>query len=460
MKSLPVHPRAQHTIIAVAILVLGGYRIASHIPLFAQAGPRTTATPQKLDEEYTARIKKATPDARILTDLVDHMPASATVPSPLKFLGYVPGEPGQLTYHKDIVRYYEALEKASPRVKLFRIGKSEEGRDMVALAIADEATIKQLDKYKQITARLTDPRKLTDAEAKQLIATGKPIYYATGSIHSPELGSPEMLTELAFRLAVEESPFIQTIRNNSIVVITPATEVDGREKAVDNFKFAQQNPGKPAPGLVYWGQYVQHDNNRDASASAEADAEHPQELPRLGIRRYPRLHETADAALCLDRHRPVQHRCRSDPGQRVVAPRPDGDDGAGEAERPRRVDLQLLRRLGPELHVLDRRHAQLDRPLLRDPELPRAELCRRRQSEPRVVPPEPHAQRHHVGAARQREHPAERHPDLDEQPRQQPRDLPRELLPEEQAHDRARPGEGPLRLRHPRGQRRKSKRRS
>ena len=265
MKFPSIHPRAQQTAVAVAILVFGGYRIAGHMPtpVFAQAGPRTTTAPQKLDEEYTARIKKATPDARILTDLVDHMPASATVPSPLKFLGYVPGEPGQLTYHKDIVRYYEALEKASPRVKLFRIGKSEEGRDMVALAIADEATIKQLDKYKQITARLTDPRKLTEAEAKQLIATGKPIYYATGSIHSPELGSPEMLTELAFRLAVEESPFIQTIRNNSIVVITPVIEVDGREKAVDNFKFSQKNPGKPAPGLVYWGQYVQHDNNRD-----------------------------------------------------------------------------------------------------------------------------------------------------------------------------------------------------
>jgi hypothetical protein len=232
------------------------------MPVYAQ-GPRTTATPQKIDEEYTSRIKKATPDPRILTELVDHMPVSAAVPSPLKFLGYVPGEPGHLTYHADIVRYYEALEKASPRVKLFRIGKSDEGRDMVALAIADEATIKQLDKYKQITQRLTDPRKLGEAEAKQLIAAGKPIYYATGSIHTPELGSPEMLIELAFRLAVEESDFVRTIRNNSIVVLTPSTEVDGREKAVDNFRWALKNPGKPQPGLVYWGQYVQHDNNRD-----------------------------------------------------------------------------------------------------------------------------------------------------------------------------------------------------
>jgi len=245
--------------LALALVLAAG---AYAPPAYAQ-GPRNTATPQKLDQDYGARIKKATPDPRILTELVDHMPVSATVPSPLKFFGYVPGEPGNLTYHADIVRYYEALEKTSPRVKLFRIGKSEEGREMVALAIADEATIKQLDKYKQITAKLTDPRKLQEAEAKQLIATGKPVYYATGSIHTPETGSPEMLIELAFRLAVEESAFIQTIRNNAIVVLTPSTEVDGREKAVDNFRFSVKNPNKPAPGLVYWGQYVQHDNNRD-----------------------------------------------------------------------------------------------------------------------------------------------------------------------------------------------------
>ena len=260
----PLRARGAHAAVLAAAIVFAGYRISTHAPIYAeQAAAKATAPAQKLDEDYTARIKKATPDPRIITEYVDHMPASATVPSPLKFFGYVPGEPGHLTYHADIVRYYEALEKASPRVKLFRIGKSEEGRDMVALAIADDATIKQLDKYKDITAKLTDPRAISEAQAKQLIATGKPIYYACGSIHTPETGSPEMLIELAFRLAVEETPFIQTIRNNDIVVLTPATEVDGREKVVDNFNFSLKNPNKPQPGLVYWGQYVQHDNNRD-----------------------------------------------------------------------------------------------------------------------------------------------------------------------------------------------------
>ena len=240
---------------------------------------------------------------------------------------------------------------------------------MVAVAIADEATIKNLDKYRQITAQLTDPRKLSDAQARQLIATGKPIYYATGSIHSPETGSPEMLMELAYRLAVEETPFIQTIRNNAIVVFTPASEVDGREKQVDNFR--AQAAGQPSPSMVYWGKYVQHDNNRDGIGVGLRLTQvmlktflewHPDRLarpPRVG-----------HAALHLHRHGPVQLRRRSDPGQRVVAARPDRDHGDDQAQRARRVDLQLLRRLGPELHVLDRRHAQLDRPLLRDPELP------------------------------------------------------------------------------------------
>jgi len=241
--------------LAIALAIAG----TGATGMFAQAKP--AAPPQKLDADYTAKIKAATADPRILTELVDHMPASDKVPSPLKFFGYIPGEPGHMTYYKDIARYLDALDKASERVTMFKIGVSDEGRDMYAMAIADEATIKQLDKYRQITAELTDPRKLTEAQAKQLIATGKPIYFASGSIHSPETGSPEMLMELAYRLAVEESPFIQTIRNNIIFVFTPASEVDGREKQVDNF-IAQQK-GQPAPSMVYWGKYVQHDNNRD-----------------------------------------------------------------------------------------------------------------------------------------------------------------------------------------------------
>ncbi|RZI61448.1 MAG: hypothetical protein EOP94_00270, partial [Zymomonas sp.] len=96
----------------------------------------------------------------------------------------------------------------------------------------------------------------------EIIKTAKPIYWVTSGIHSPETGGPEMLIELAYRLAVEDTPFIRNIRDNMITFITPVVEVDGREKMVDTYYYGKKT-GKPKPPLVYWGKYVAHDNNRD-----------------------------------------------------------------------------------------------------------------------------------------------------------------------------------------------------
>ena len=255
-----------HARIAVAGRAFAALALAAGLattPTLAQSKAAKPA-PQKTDEEYTRLIKQNLQDPRITTELVDHLPASDTVPSPLKFLGRAVGTPGELTYAKDIYRYYEALAKASPRAKYWKVGTTEEGRDIVLLAIADEATIKSIDKYRDMLGELTDPRKTTEARAQQLLHTAKPIYYAISGIHSPETGGPEMLIELAYRLIVEETPFIQNIRNNVITLITPVIEVDGREKQVDTYYFNKKRAqGDARLPLMYWGKYVQHDNNRD-----------------------------------------------------------------------------------------------------------------------------------------------------------------------------------------------------
>src|ERR1700734_403746 len=218
------------------------------------------------DEGYSKKIREYTTEPFFLTNLVDHLPASTTVPTPEKILGRIVGAPDILTYSKDIYHYYDELAKTSPRVKVFRVGKSEEGRDFMLVAVSDESNIAQLDRLKEITAKLSDPRKITDAESQQLISSGKPFYWASGSIHSPESGSPEMLMELAYRLAVEETPLIQNIRKNSVFLIPPIVEVDGHDRMVDWANYRKTYPDKPQPDLVYWGHYVQHDNNRDSIA--------------------------------------------------------------------------------------------------------------------------------------------------------------------------------------------------
>src|SRR5712664_1336989 len=234
-----------------------------------KAASRTEALPN--NAEYGARVKENTTQPYFMTELVDHLPASAKVPSPDKILGYTVGAPGHLTYTKDMYRYYRELEKTTPRVRTFVAPeKSEEGKEQLLVAVGDEDSIAKLDHYKAITAKLADPRGITDAEAEQLIGEGKALYWASGSIHSPETGSPEMLMELAYRLAVEETPFIKAIRKNVIVLITPALEVDGRDRMVDTYNYRKANPDKAAPPLVYWGHYVAHDNNRDGLGMALA----------------------------------------------------------------------------------------------------------------------------------------------------------------------------------------------
>src|SRR5690606_35913315 len=113
---------------------------------------------------------------------------------------------------------------------------------------------------------LTDPRATSEERARELIeGVAKPIYWLTSGIHSPENGGPEMLQELAYRLVVQESEFIRSIRDNVITFITPVIEPDGREKQVDTYYFNKQRPeGAARLPLMYWGRYVAHDNNRDA----------------------------------------------------------------------------------------------------------------------------------------------------------------------------------------------------
>jgi len=242
-------------------------------PALAELGqsPKPKAQPappaaQAINEEYTGKIRGYTTEKFFLTELVDHLPASDKVPSPDKILGYVIGTPDRLTYTRDINRYLRELAKASPRVRVFTIGLSDEGREVLAVMVSDEANLSRLERVKDVNRLLADPRKIRDdAEAAALMAETKPIYWVSGSIHSPETGSPEMLMELAFRLAVEESALIRDIRRDAIVMITPVSEVDGHDRQVDVYRYRKENPGKQAPNLVYWGNYVAHDNNRDAT---------------------------------------------------------------------------------------------------------------------------------------------------------------------------------------------------
>ncbi|MFA6229510.1 MAG: M14 family zinc carboxypeptidase [Rhodanobacter sp.] len=223
---------------------------------------------QPVDQGYTAQILKDTTDPSFNSPLTDYLPASSSVPTPEKVLGHIAGAPNYLPYSADVYRYFRALAAASPRVKVFTIGHTEEGREMIAVAIADESLLADLDANKARLAKLADPRSINmdDASADQLIAKSTPVYYITGTIHSTETGAPTALMELAYRLAVDDAPYIKHIRSHVITLITPVVEVDGRDRMVDLYNWHLAHPGENYSPLMYWGHYVAHDNNRDAMA--------------------------------------------------------------------------------------------------------------------------------------------------------------------------------------------------
>jgi len=237
-----------------------------------QAQVKNPYAPDTPEPGSVEAIAKFTTEARFGNPWVAYVPASDTVVSPTKYLGHVVGAEGELSSTAKIYGYFRKLAETSPRVRVETIGRSEEGRDILLVVVSDEAGIRDLAKHKTATAALADPRQTTPEAAEAIIASARPIYYFNAGLHSTETGSPEMVMELAYRLAVSEQPMIKKIRSEVIVLINPVSEPDGRDKQVDWFyrylKGKTDFENLPPVSPPYWGHYVFHDNNRDTHQEA------------------------------------------------------------------------------------------------------------------------------------------------------------------------------------------------
>jgi hypothetical protein len=236
--------------------------------------PAQSVAPDTAEAGSIEEIAHATTEPRFLSPWVAYLPASSSVVSPRAFLHRIPGAPGELVDSAAAYGYCRALAASSPRVRLFTIGRSEEGRDIVLLAIADEQGIRDLERLKAATAALADPRRTDAAAAEALIAAARPIYYLNAALHSDETGSTESVLELAYRLAVSEQPMIRRIRESLVVLINPVSNPDGRDKQVEWFyrylKGKTDLASLPRQAPPYWSKYAFVDINRDAHQQVHA----------------------------------------------------------------------------------------------------------------------------------------------------------------------------------------------
>lgn len=199
-----------------------------------------------------------------------------TVPAPETVLGFKVGEDRKLANWEKFVAYFKRLSETSDRIKLDELGKSTLGRPFVAATISSPENLKRLAEFKQIQQRLSDPRLLTtstEAGITDLIRAGRTVVVITCSIHATEVGGTFTATELAYRLASENSPEIKQILDNVIVLLVPSLNPDGTDIVANWY---QKTLGTPAEGTAppeLYHHYTGHDNNRDWYAFTQVETQ-------------------------------------------------------------------------------------------------------------------------------------------------------------------------------------------
>ena len=191
---------------------------------------------------------------------------AAALPSPEKFFGFRMGADRKLANWDRLLEYYNTLAKASNKVKLVELGKSSEGRPYVALFISSPANLAKLDHYKGLNARLADPRGLTDAAAKKLVAEARAVVIQSFALHSSEVAASQTAAEFVYDSLTRTDEESQRMLDNVISIAVPSINPDGTQMIADWY-MKYVDTSYEAAGLPWlYQKYAGHDNNRDGFA--------------------------------------------------------------------------------------------------------------------------------------------------------------------------------------------------
>ncbi len=190
-------------------------------------------------------------------------PKPSAIPTPASVFGFEPGADYHLADYEQITSYFQKLAAAAPqRVKLENIGKTGYGREMFVAIISSEENLKQLDHYKRIVQQLASGT-IDETTARKLSNEGKVIVWIDGGLHATEVAGAQQSPLIGYRLASEETPEMQRIRNDVITVLCPVINPDGLDIVAHWYQKNYNTPYETAPVTELWNRYVGHDNNRD-----------------------------------------------------------------------------------------------------------------------------------------------------------------------------------------------------
>jgi hypothetical protein len=185
------------------------------------------------------------------------------IPSPEQFFGFRMGTDRKLARWDKIVDYYRILDERSDKIKVMELGKSTEGNPFLLAIVSSPENMGNLDTLKTIGPTLAYSEELPQEDVERLVNEGKAVLTMSMSIHANEVGGTQMAPELVHELITCESPEIQKILDEVVLLLVPCANPDGNLMVVDwyNEWLDTEYEGVNLPWLYH--KYVGHDNNRD-----------------------------------------------------------------------------------------------------------------------------------------------------------------------------------------------------
>jgi hypothetical protein len=185
------------------------------------------------------------------------------IPRPEDALGFKPGADFKLATYDQAVSYYRQLEQASPLIKVFDLGKTSMGKPMIYAVVTSQANMAKLDRYKEITRKLSLVAGVTSDEARALAAEGKAVVYVDGGLHASECAPAQHLIQLAYDLVSGDDPNTRLVRDNVVTILVFANP-DGMNLLAEWYQSNLGTPYEVGPMPWLYHKYSGHDNNRDS----------------------------------------------------------------------------------------------------------------------------------------------------------------------------------------------------
>ena len=216
-----------------------------------------------LERERTVRKIYDSIFTRIFSLLLIVVSADAQIINPEEAIGFPVGADYKLARWETITGYLRSLAASSDRVILEERGKTTEGLDFVLVLISSPENLVNLDRYKGIQRKLANPQEHSLTELGRLAQEGKAVVMISCNIHSTEIASSQMSMELAYQLATENTPKVEEILDNTILLLIPSANPDGLNMVVDWYERTVNTPYEGARLPWLYHKYTGHDNNRD-----------------------------------------------------------------------------------------------------------------------------------------------------------------------------------------------------